>query len=140
MKSMNPGENPRPAASETVQVIDTATQGIALPIVRGKGAARAVLWPGNGSKFRSFHVIILERGDSTVDLHHPSDCVYYVVAGAGEIVDLNTGERSALSDGAMVHIDAGDSYRLQSESAAMRLIGGPCPPDPAFYASTGKDA
>jgi len=139
MKSPNPADHSA-VFPKVVQVIDTQAQGLELPIVQGKGAARAVLWPGNGARFRSFHVISLGRGACTVDLSHPSDCVYYVIDGAGAILDLNTGERTPLAEGAMVHIDAYDKYRLQCDGDAVRLLGGPCPPDPAFYASAQSPA
>jgi mannose-6-phosphate isomerase-like protein (cupin superfamily) len=123
-----------PTSLATVRVIDTASSGAELPIIEENGQARAVLWPGNGARFRSFQLISLLEGGSTRQLSHASDCVYYVIAGEGEIIDLATGEASALVEGSMVHIDAGDSYRLRSSKGA-KLVGGPCPPDPELYAA-----
>lgn len=121
-------------AHDAVRVIDTAREGIPLPIVEGQGWARAVLWPGNGALFRSLHLITIGAGSATLALSHANDCVYYVMAGAGMIVDLSSGAAQPLIEGAMVHIDAGDAYRLQAAADGMRLVGGPCPPDEAFYA------
>lgn len=123
-----------PTPLGTVRVIDTASSGAELPIIERNGQARAVLWPENGARFRSFQLISLLEDGSTQPLSHASDCVYYVIAGEGEIVDLASGEASPLTEGTMVHIDAGDSYRLRSATGA-RLLGGPCPPDPALYAA-----
>lgn len=121
-------------AHDAVRVIDTAREGMSLPIIDGKGSARAVLWPGNGARFRSLHLIDIGAGSSTLTLTHENDCVYYVIAGAGVVVDVSSGAAQPLVEGAMVHIDAGDSYRLEGATDGMRLVGGPCPPDAAFYA------
>jgi mannose-6-phosphate isomerase-like protein (cupin superfamily) len=116
-------------------VIDSALPSPNLPIVEGSGNARAVLWPGNGALYRTFQIIDLASGDRTVELKHPSDAVYYVVGGSGSVVDAVTGQSQSLIEGAMVHIDAGDSYRLVNAGAGVcRIIGGPCPGDPALYA------
>jgi glyoxylate utilization-related uncharacterized protein len=123
-----------PSSVDTVRVIDTASGGPSLPIIAENGEARVVLWPGNGARFRSFQLISLLEGGSTKALSHASDCVYYVIAGEGEIVDLGSDEVSPLTEGTMIHIDAGDSYRLRS-ARGIRLLGGPCPPDPALYAA-----
>jgi mannose-6-phosphate isomerase-like protein (cupin superfamily) len=119
---------------DVVRVIDTASEGFSLPIVHGDGTARAVLWPGNGARFRSLNLVDLGSGSATIDMTHANDCVYYVIAGAGQIVDLKSGAIQPLIEGAMVHIDAGDAYRLVSEDEGVRLVGGPCPPDAALYA------
>ena len=128
---MDPG-----SAHQTVRVIDSALPSRHLPIVQGSGTARAVLWPGNGALTRTFQVIDLDVGDQTVALRHPSDAVYYVAGGTARVVDAITGQDQRLVEGAMVHIDAGDSYRFVNAGAAVcRIIGGPCPPDPALYAT-----
>ena len=116
-------------------MIDSALPCPHLQIVEGSGIARAVLWPGNGALYRTFQVIDLEAGDKTVALKHPSDAVYYVAEGTASVVDAVTGQAQPLIEGAMVHIDAGDGYRLVNAGAGVcRIIGGPCPPDPALYA------
>ncbi|MEF2070589.1 hypothetical protein [Consotaella aegiceratis] len=108
-------------------------------MVEGDGNARVVLWPGNGGRFRSFQVITMKDGAATVELQHATDCVYYAVSGNGDVVDLTTGERQALVEGAMVHIDAGDRYRIDAGDAGIEVLGGPCPPDEAFYAAFGVE-
>jgi len=123
-----------PIPLTTVRVIDTASSGADLPIIEKNGQARAVLWPGNGARFRTFQIISLLEGGSTRPLRHASDCVYYVIGGEGEVVDLDSGEASALDEGTMIHIDAGDRYQLRSR-AGVKLLGGPCPPDPELYAA-----
>jgi mannose-6-phosphate isomerase-like protein (cupin superfamily) len=127
------------ASLEPVSVIDSAAGCPALPIVVGGGHAQAVVWPGSGARHRSMHVIALERGATTVALQHPSDCVYYVLEGTGSIRDLTSGASSALGEGAMIHIDAGDSYQLCADAGPLRVLGGPCPADPQFYAHLAAD-
>ena len=121
-------------SSAIVRVIDSAIDCPALPIVAGRGHAKAVIWPGNGAKHRSLHVIDLESGASTIALLHPSDCVYYVMKGSGRIENIASGEMTALGEGAMVHIDAGDNYKLHADAQGFSILGGPCPADPKFYA------
>jgi len=121
-------------STETVRVIDSAGACPEIPIVDGAGNAKVVLWPGNGAEFRTMQVIRLEDGAATIALTHPVDCVYYVAAGAGQIVDLATGAASDLAEGAMVHIDAGDGYKLRAAAGGdLTVLGGPCPADPGLY-------
>lgn len=125
----------------TVRVVDSRASVPRLPLVVGEGEAAVVMWPGNGALYRTFQVLTLKPGDRTVDLTHPSDSAYYVSAGAGDVVDLTTGERQALAEGAMLHIDRGDRYRFETEDTrGLVLIGGPCPADPALYAGIASAA
>jgi mannose-6-phosphate isomerase-like protein (cupin superfamily) len=91
------------------------------------------MWPGNNAQFRTFQIITLERGARTIRLHHGSDAVYYVMSGAGSIVDLASSEAFPLVEGSMVHIDAGDAYQFMP-SDDMKILGGPCPADESLYA------
>ena len=128
-------------AITTVSVIDSAETRKPLPLVKGEGEAFAVLWPGNGAVLRSFHVIDLKSGDQTRDLSHRHECVYFVEAGGGAIVDLSDLTARPLVEGAMVHIGPNDVYRLEAGSTGMRVIGGPVPVDPDLYelAAEGDD-
>jgi mannose-6-phosphate isomerase-like protein (cupin superfamily) len=123
------------ADAATVQVIDTASLNRELPIVQGGGNSRVVIWPGDGAKYRSLQLLTLEPGAATIALRHPSDCVYYVISGSGAVHDITSGEQFAVSEGSMVHIDRGDEYTIAAGEQAMQLVGGPCPPDDALYAS-----
>lgn len=120
--------------TESVRVVDSAVDCPPLPLVQGQGQARAVIWPGSGAAHRSFHLIELGAGARSVDLSHPADCVYYVIAGAGQVVDLASADAQPLAEGNMIHIDASDRYRLEANDTGMTVLGGPCPADPALYA------
>jgi mannose-6-phosphate isomerase-like protein (cupin superfamily) len=120
-------------ALERVRVIDSVSGCPELPIVVGAGRATAVVWPGSGAKHRSMHVIALDAGAATIELCHTSDCVYYVLNGAGSIRDVVSGDQNSLGEGAMVHIDAGDRYQLRADAEPFSVLGGPCPADPQFY-------
>ncbi|HLG81920.1 MAG TPA: hypothetical protein VKY22_12955 [Bradyrhizobium sp.] len=98
-------------------------------MVVGEGNAKLVLSPHNGASFRSFQLVSLGENARTVDLSHASDCVYYVIEGEGAIVDAAQGRRFEVTEGHMVHIDAGDRYRIEAGGAGIKVIGGPCPPD-----------
>jgi quercetin dioxygenase-like cupin family protein len=115
-----------------VVVVD-ADGGPELSLVAAKGSARAVVWPGMGAQLRSLHRISLAPGSRTVEMNHPADAVYYVIAGDGEALDCRSGERAALVTGSMVHVDAGTAYELVAGLRGMELAGGPCPADPALY-------
>jgi mannose-6-phosphate isomerase-like protein (cupin superfamily) len=117
-----------------IRVLDTAGDLPELPIVEGKGAAKVVMWPGNGARFRSFHHITLHEGASTIAQSHPSDCVYYTIQGVGSVTDVKTERSFPVEEGAMLHIDAGDTYRIVADKgASLTVLGGPCPPDEALY-------
>jgi quercetin dioxygenase-like cupin family protein len=122
--------------SETVAGIAVfdATTGPELPIVEGGGRAYAVVWPGVGASLRSMHRISLEPGSRTSALEHPSDAVYYVLAGGGVACDRSVGTEEALIEGSMTHIDAGTRYEIIAGPAGIEIVGGPAPADPALYA------
>ncbi len=121
--------------ANSARVVDSAVGCPEIPIIVGPGNARVVMWPGNNAQFRTFQIITLEAGARTIRLHHGSDAVYYVMSGAGSIVDLASSEVFPLAEGAMVHIDAGDAYRFMSgDSQDMKFLGGPCPADESLYA------
>ena len=78
--------------ANSARVVDSASGCPEIPIIIGPGNARVVMWPGNNAQFRTFQIITLERGARTIRLHHGSDAVYYVMSGAGSIVDLASSE------------------------------------------------
>jgi quercetin dioxygenase-like cupin family protein len=108
-----------------------------LDIVEAGSSAEAIVWPGMGAELRSMHLITLAPGARTSDLEHPSEAAYYVIEGDGGVADIAKGVEFKLTTGSMVHADAGDGYRFQAGAAGLRIVGGPCPPDPALYASLG---
>lgn len=116
--------------SSRVRVFDSA---VGCPeIVNGEEHAKVTLSPHNGAKFCSFQWLVLEHNACTIDLSHTSDCVYYVIEGAGSIVDAAAGSRFDLTEGHMVHIDAGDRYRIEAGTAAVgALPADASPPRPA---------
>jgi len=121
--------------ANSARVVDSAVGCPEIPIIVGSGNARVVMWPGNNAQFRTFQIITLERGARTIRLHHGSDAVYYVMSGAGSIVDLVSSEVFPLVEGSMVHIDAGDAYQFTaSDDRGMKILGGPCPADESLYA------
>jgi quercetin dioxygenase-like cupin family protein len=101
-----------------------------LDLVEGEGRAWAVVWPGTGAEQRSLHVLELGAGARTRELCHPSEAVYYVTDGAGAVQE--EGVEIALVPGSMVHCQPDAPYRFRADDA-LRLVGGPCPADPALY-------
>lgn len=128
--SAPPGKGP--AAAPRVQVLDSDS-GPPVPIAASGGSARAVVWPGMGAELRSLHWIQLEAGGETIELEHPSEAVYYVVRGSGEVVDRSDRSSKHLIEGAMAHVEAGTPYRLRAGDGGLELVGGPAPADPRLY-------
>lgn len=128
---------------DRVIVIDSADGDAcpAVPLVEPgeEGEARAVVWPGMGARDRSMHRVRLGAGARTIRLEHPGEAVWYVVEGDGQVTGPDGEEAQPLDVGAMVHAEAGDAYRLVAGKGGMTLAGGPCPPDPALYASLGLE-
>jgi len=119
-------------AAAEIAVLD-GSAGPELPIVEGDGEAKAVVWPGTGAHSRSLHHLWLRAGARTVALTHPSEAVYYVIEGDGSVVDRSSGERHALRDGAMFHVDPRTTYEIEAGSRGVELVGGPAPADPSLY-------
>ena len=127
-----------PGSGNAVTVIDSLREGCpTIPIVEGRGSARVVVWPGSGAVCRTFHYIDLLQRSSTVRLQHQGEGVYYVVKGEGHVIDVDTGARMALREGAMVHVGAGDAYRFATEEGTLTILGGPCPADASLYERAG---
>ena len=117
---------------DEILVLDGEGTGPELNIVDGPGSARAVVWPGMGARARSVHRVRLEAGARTVLLSHPSEAAYYVVEGAGEVVD-GAGRAQPLDAGSFVHVAPDSGYSLRASGGGLEAVGGPCPPDPALY-------
>jgi quercetin dioxygenase-like cupin family protein len=116
-----------------VQVIPLRGKGPLLPIVKGDGSARAVIWPGTGAAMRSIHLIQLAPSSETVLLVHPTESVYYVLDGTGTVAGDGSSPPAALAPGAMVHVGPETAYRFTAGTGGLEFFGGPCPCDPASY-------
>jgi len=123
-------------SNEEIQVVPLE-QGPPLDIVEGEGHAHAVIWPGMGARLRSVHRIELAAGARTIAMRHPSEAVYYVIDGSGEVLDMGDGEVQPLRPGSMAHIDVETTYRFGAGEEGLSLVGGPSPPDPAIYEGLG---
>jgi mannose-6-phosphate isomerase-like protein (cupin superfamily) len=118
---------------DKVRVIDSRGSCPDVRIVEGEGWAKAVIWPGNGALYRTFQIINLGAGSSTRSLDHETDSVYYVMRGAGVVEDVRGKTDESIVEGSMIHIDAGDTYRIRAGDAGLELLGGPCPADERWY-------
>ncbi len=119
--------------ADAVRVLDSGDACPTLPIIEQGGSARAVVWPGVGALHRSMHVIRLDANAATTPLSHPSDAVYHLCEGTATAADPEGGDSFDIEVGAMLHIDAGTTYRIEAGGEGALLVGGPCPPDPAMY-------
>jgi mannose-6-phosphate isomerase-like protein (cupin superfamily) len=125
---------PHGAGDPGTVLVLAADSGPLLDLVDGDGSARAIVWPGMGARHRSLHRIRLAPGAATRELRHPSDAVYAVVDGSGEVHELGGAARALpVGTGAMVHVDRGTAYQVSAGAAGMELVGGPAPADPGLY-------
>ena len=118
---------------EQIQVLDAGDSCPSLPLVDGEGSARAVVWPGVGAKHRSLHLFELPVGGRTVEMKHPIEAVYYVIAGTALALDLADGAEQTATTGSMIFIEPGTPYVISADGDHARFVGGPCPPDPSLY-------
>jgi mannose-6-phosphate isomerase-like protein (cupin superfamily) len=116
-----------------VDVLDSTTDGPELPIIEGRGVARAIVWPGMGAKTRSLHRITLEPGSRTISMCHEMEAVYYVRAGVATVVDGDAPDPHVVESGSMFFVEPNTSYTVLAGDDLVELIGGPSPPDPALY-------
>jgi quercetin dioxygenase-like cupin family protein len=125
-----------------VSAVRVLREGEPVPIVDGAGTAEAIVGPHIGARHRTMCRVALEPGSATVALRHRGEAVWYVVDGVGEALpEDGVDEPLALEAGAMVHAGPGTGYRLRaSVDSALRLVGGPSPPDPSFFAGGRSDA
>ena len=115
-------------------------EGEPVRLLRGAGDARVIVGTRIGARHRSMCVVRLEPGSATIDLRHPSEAVWYVVAGHGRAVPGDGTLALALEPGAMVHVEPQTGYAITADAGeALELIGGPAPPDPALD-QAGSDA
>jgi mannose-6-phosphate isomerase-like protein (cupin superfamily) len=128
-----------PTVPREIRVIAESDNLASLPIVEQAGTAKALVWPGMGAHLRSMHRISLSIGGRTVALRHPMEAVYYVIAGAVTVTDLDTGSDQDVWPGGMVLIDPGTRYSMSSNADGCELVGGPCPADPKIYEGLGGD-
>jgi quercetin dioxygenase-like cupin family protein len=124
--------------STEVRVLDGGESCPTLPLVDGEGVARAVIWPGMGAELRSMHRIRLAPGVRTVPLRHPMEAVYYVISGAGTVLDPDEPHPRPLVEGTMVHVERGTAYVLEGGAQGIEILGGPCPADPTLYAGRAR--
>jgi quercetin dioxygenase-like cupin family protein len=113
------------AMPQSVTVLDGDSGCPRLPIVTGQGTAQ----------MRSMCRIVLEAGSATVQLSHPMEAVYYVIAGTGTVIDPSLGETRPVVEGSMVHIEPGTRYSFMAGRSRLEIIGGPCPADAELFRS-----
>lgn len=118
---------------DKVQIIQADDHCPSLPLIEGKGDARAVVWPGIGAQMRSVHVIELGPGAHTKPQRHPMEAVYYVIEGDAVALDDSDGSRQAAVAGSMIFVEPDTPYEIHADGAAVKMVGGPCPPDPTLY-------
>lgn len=114
--------------------------GAGLDLVRGEGTCTPVIWPGMGAAERSLHLLRLGRHARTLRMRHPSEAAYYVAGGEARVVDHDAGSSWPLAAGSMFHVAPGTAYGIHTDGTSARILGGPCPPDPALYLPSVADA
>jgi quercetin dioxygenase-like cupin family protein len=103
----------------------------------GRGAVRAIVWPGMGARHRSMHYVCLPAGGASDEWRHRGEAVYYVLSGSGWFEDRATGARHEVRAGLIAHVEAGTPYAMRAREPLV-CVGGPCPPDPSLYAAVPR--
>jgi quercetin dioxygenase-like cupin family protein len=113
---------------------------VEVPLVEGGLSARVVVWPGVGARRASFHYVSYEAGQSSVPHAHPaSEDVFYVVEGEGSLVEYLDDRPVAehpVGPGSVVFVEPGTVHQVRAATPLVN-VGGPCPPDEAFYRRFG---
>ena len=113
-----------------ITVVRLDRDGRELALVEGDGRVRALLWPGMGARERSLCHFDLSTGSVTAEFRHPHEAVYYVVRGAGRVMDMDSGTVHPVREGLMIYLTPHQGYRLGGPAV---FVGGPCPPDPSLF-------
>lgn len=111
--------------AERVMVLP-AVEGAEVDLCANLGEAREVVGPRVGAEHRTMAVVRLPSGAATVELCHPGEAVWYVIAGGGSARPVD-GEPVELDEGAMVHTEPGAAYELVAGEQGIELVGGPAP-------------
>ena len=114
--------------------------GANIDIIRGEGTCAPIIWPGMGAAERSLHLFVLGRQSRTLRLRHRSEAAYYLIDGEARVVDYDQGASWPIVAGSMFHVQPGTTYAVHTEDVGARILGGPCPPDPALYLPGLTDA
>ena len=113
---------------------------VEVPLVQGALSARVVVWPGVGARRASFHYVAYEAGQSSVPHSHPaSEDVFYIVEGEGSMVEYRSGREVSeqpIGPGSVVFVEPGTEHQVRARTPLVN-VGGPCPPDEAFYRRFG---
>jgi quercetin dioxygenase-like cupin family protein len=98
------------------------------------GTWREIVGARTNAACRSLYHLELPPNTESVALVHDDEAVYYVADGQATITEHFADDgvaRHALPEGAMAHVRPATVYTIHSTNGA-RLVGGPCPPDPAI--------
>ncbi|HYE81407.1 MAG TPA: cupin domain-containing protein [Clostridia bacterium] len=109
-----------------------------IPYIKGK-FAKALVWPGMGSKFTTVNYFEMEPGDENVPhVHWQSEDSFYILSGEAYVVDLDTGEEQHIYPGCQVFVEPGTWHTVRVVgNSTYSSIGGPCPPDPEMFQKAG---
>lgn len=121
-----------------IKVLSTDTDYVNIPYIKGKNV-KGVVWPGMGSKFATFNYFEMVPGDENVPhVHWHSEDIFYILAGEGYVVDLDSGEEQYIKKGSIVFVEPGTRHTVKvTGTEPYSSIGGPCPPDPEMFARAG---
>ncbi|MDR7481424.1 MAG: cupin domain-containing protein [Armatimonadota bacterium] len=111
-----------------IRVVCLDDAAVDLPLATGGGRVRALLRPEVGARERALLYIELPAAATSAILRHPAEAAYFVVRGAGAVVERDRPARP-VREAQMVYVPAGLAYQLVGPAV---FAGGPCPPDPAL--------
>jgi quercetin dioxygenase-like cupin family protein len=131
-----------------IKIFDVAQPGVDMiaPSAEKPGAmtsgsvARAVIWPGMGASGGVMHYVRYQAGGTSVQHQHPhSEDIGYIIEGEGYIFEWKDGKqvaKHAFRAGNMLYVEPGTVHSHEATTDLV-MVGGPCPPDDAFYRNLG---
>jgi quercetin dioxygenase-like cupin family protein len=102
---------------------------------------RMMVWPGMGAKKGVLHFVKYAAGHTSVAHQHPdAEDIGYIIEGSGFILEHGPdGEeiaRHPFEAGSVLYVEPGTMHSHMATTPLV-MVGGPCPPDEAFYRSFG---
>ena len=119
----------------SIKILNPEKDYVLLPLTKGEGYAKAIIWPGMGAKHGTMNYIYMKAGAENVPHVHPTqEDMFYVVQGSGVVVDCDQNIEYQFKKGDFVYIPPGVTHTVISHGPEDYIsVGGPCPVDKNVY-------
>jgi quercetin dioxygenase-like cupin family protein len=120
-----------------IRVFHRDNPGAKLPMIASD--ARLVVYPGVGAETANMNYVVMEAGEENKPhAHATSEDTILILAGAGTVANLETGEELPFEAGQVIHVAAGAKHQVRGDRGQQVIsVGGPCPADRAGLEAAG---